>query len=133
MTDTRRIAAAIKATYPHLSDAHCLRQAAQLVEALDHALNAGWDLGTMELVPQYGRTTELSMALKQLRLNSGISRQEVARQTEWSTQKIMRIENGGTGISITDLRALFRAYNVTDPRLIAHLENLARGLRRPPR
>jgi len=46
---------------------------------------------------------------------------------DWSPSKMLRIETGSNGISVTDLRALLSYYNLKDKRRIEDLINLARA------
>jgi len=48
---------------------------------------------------------------------------------DWSPSKVLRIETGAVGISVTDLRALLTYYNIDDKRQIEELVNLARAAR----
>lgn len=48
---------------------------------------------------------------------------------DWSLSKIIRIENGATGISTNDLRALLSLYQITDPARVQDLVELARSAR----
>jgi hypothetical protein len=56
----------------------------------------------------------------------------VASALEWSMSKLLRIEAGSIGVSVTDLRALVDLYQVTDQQLVADLADAARESRRPP-
>jgi hypothetical protein len=53
---------------------------------------------------------------------------EVVKELDWSISKLIRIENGSVGISVTDLRALAGVYRA-DPDLIEELVKLARVTR----
>jgi len=46
---------------------------------------------------------------------------------DWSPSKMLRIETGSNGISVTDLRALLSYYNLKDKRRIEELIDLARA------
>lgn len=72
----------------------------------------------------------LRAELKKARQRSGLTQEEVASRTEWSESKIIRIEGGGSGISVTDLRALLDLYGVTDPGQVKLLEGLARAAKK---
>ncbi len=71
----------------------------------------------------------LSAELQRLRHAARLKQEEVARALEWSTSKLIRIEGGTVGISITDLMALLSHYGVTDTDRTAELAELARGAR----
>jgi hypothetical protein len=53
----------------------------------------------------------------------------VTDQVEWSTSKLIRIENGQVGISVSDLQALLAIYEVTDAKRVDELKELARATR----
>jgi transcriptional regulator with XRE-family HTH domain len=71
----------------------------------------------------------LTAELQRIRRNAGKTQEEVARALEWSPSKLMRIEGGNSGISITDLQALLRCYGVTEEARVEELSVLARGAR----
>jgi hypothetical protein len=48
---------------------------------------------------------------------------------DWSPSKMLRIEAGAVGISVTDLRALLDHYHMKDKQQINELLNLARAAR----
>jgi transcriptional regulator with XRE-family HTH domain len=74
----------------------------------------------------------LRVELRRLRSEADMTQREVASALEWSPSKVIRIESGQVGISVTDLRALAGLYGVTaGPRLDA-LAELARGGKRQP-
>lgn len=79
--------------------------------------------------PMYQRR-RLRSALRRLRDQAGETQREAAHALEWSPSKLIRIETGAVGISITDLRALLAHYGVIDNELIAELEEAARDSRR---
>jgi hypothetical protein len=56
----------------------------------------------------------------------------VAAALEWSTSKLIRIENGDHGISTTDLRALLDEFGVTEADKRDQLAEMARTARREP-
>jgi len=72
----------------------------------------------------------LRAELKKARQHSGLTQEQVASQTDWSESKIIRIEGGTSGISVTDLRALLNLYGVTDPEQVKLLEGLARAAKK---
>lgn len=57
------------------------------------------------------------------------TQQQVAQAMDWSMSKVLRIEKGAVGISITDLRALLDYYDVKDEQQAAELIELARATR----
>jgi transcriptional regulator with XRE-family HTH domain len=71
----------------------------------------------------------LTAELQRVRRNAGKTQEEVARALEWSPSKLIRIEGGNVGISITDLQALLRYCDVTEEARVQELSILARGAR----
>lgn len=64
--------------------------------------------------------------MRKARDQRGLTQKEVAEALDWSTSKVIRIENGSVGLSVTDLRALLQQYRITDD---AEVERLVRGVR----
>jgi transcriptional regulator with XRE-family HTH domain len=56
----------------------------------------------------------LRLELRRLREQADLQQAEVAKRLDWSASKLIRIENGSVGISVTDLRALIAHYDVPD-------------------
>ena len=52
--------------------------------------------------------------LRQQRDARQLTQKEVAEALDWSPSKLIRIERGPVGISVTDVRALLQHYGVTD-------------------
>ncbi|GHA12372.1 transcriptional regulator [Streptomyces echinoruber] len=73
----------------------------------------------------------LRLELRRAREAAGQTQTEAAQALEWSLSKIMRIEAGTVSVSVTDVRALIQQYGVTDPKLVAELEEAARGSKGP--
>lgn len=73
----------------------------------------------------------LRAELKTLREGLGQTQKDVADALEWSSSKVIRIENGPVGISITDLKALLFHYKVVDDERVDELLELARGSKQP--
>ncbi len=71
----------------------------------------------------------LRTILRRHRDNRGLTQDQVAVALDWSLSKVIRIESGSVGISVTDLRALLSLYGVTDT---APLIELARSARKAP-
>ncbi len=61
-----------------------------------------------------------------------MKQREVAEQLDWSPSKVIRIEAGSVGVSVTDVRVLLTHYGITDPEQVAALTEMARAARRPP-
>jgi transcriptional regulator with XRE-family HTH domain len=59
-----------------------------------------------------------------------MTQKDLAAALDWSVSKVVRIENGDTGISTTDLRALLAECGVREPARIDELVALARMSRR---
>ena len=52
----------------------------------------------------------LRMELRRLREAARLHQSDVAQRLDWSISKLIRIENGSVGISVTDLLALMSLY-----------------------
>ncbi len=72
----------------------------------------------------------LRIELRKSRDETGQSQKEVADALAWSPSKLLRIENGMVGITVTDLRALLDHYGVRDRRRVEELSKLAQQSRR---
>jgi transcriptional regulator with XRE-family HTH domain len=69
--------------------------------------------------------------LRAARTKAGLTRDEAVDELDWSLSKLVRIETGEQGVSVTDLRAMLGLYKVTDKTKLRQLEQLARESRRP--
>ncbi|PZG77152.1 XRE family transcriptional regulator [Streptomyces sp. NTH33] len=69
----------------------------------------------------------LRIELRKARENAGMTQRDAANALEWSLSKLIRIEAGTVSLGVTDLRAMLQLYEVTDPGLVAELEDAARG------
>jgi transcriptional regulator with XRE-family HTH domain len=56
-----------------------------------------------------------------------LTQKDVAEALDWSPSKLIRIENGTVGISITDLKALLLHYKITDEARVDELVGMARA------
>ncbi len=74
---------------------------------------------------------KLLSELKQAREAQRLTQDSVAEALDWSTSKVIRIEQGKSGISVTDLRALLLHYGITEPARVDELVGLARATKRP--
>ena len=74
---------------------------------------------------------KLRSALRKGRQGMSLTQQLAAEALEWSLSKIIRIETGNVGVSVTDLRAMLKLYDITDPGTVATLEEAARGSKGP--
>lgn len=70
--------------------------------------------------------------LKKARESAGLKQREVAEQLDWSPSKVIRIEAGTVGVSVTDVRVLLGHYGITDQAQVKALTDMARAARRPP-
>ncbi len=68
--------------------------------------------------------------LKRARETSGMTQQQVAEVFGWSPSKVIRIENGKIGISITDAMALVQHYGISGDEA-TELVSLAKAARQP--
>jgi transcriptional regulator with XRE-family HTH domain len=65
------------------------------------------------------------MELRQARLKSNMTQNDVARELGWSLSKLIRIETGRVKTSRTDLKALLSHYGLTDEEFVEELVRLA--------
>ena len=56
----------------------------------------------------------LRVELRKLRLEAGLTQSDVVKAMEWSTSKLIRIENGDVSISVNDLKVLLAYYGISD-------------------
>lgn len=70
---------------------------------------------------------KLRLALKAARDKTGLTQRDAADRLDWSLSKVIRIEAGTVSLSVTDLQAMLRLYEVTDEALVEELEQAARG------
>lgn len=73
----------------------------------------------------------LRTELRQRRDAVQLTQREVAEALDWSPSKLIRIERGPVGISVTDVRALLQHYRVTDEQQVETLVALARASKKP--
>lgn len=74
----------------------------------------------------------LRVELKRLRAQAKLTQREVAQALDWSPSKVIRIESGQVGISVTDLRALATHYNLESGPELEELADMARWSKRQP-
>ncbi|MET9000759.1 helix-turn-helix transcriptional regulator [Amycolatopsis sp. NPDC004169] len=60
-----------------------------------------------------------------------LTQKDVAEALDWSTSKLIRIENGTVGLSITDLKALLVHYGITDRNRVETYVAMAKAGREP--
>lgn len=70
---------------------------------------------------------KLRLALKAARDTKSLTQREAAESLDWSLSKIIRIEAGTVSLSVTDLQAMLRLYEVGDAERVQELEQAARG------
>ena len=63
----------------------------------------------------------IRLALREARENAGLTQLEVAEQMEWSSSKVIRIENGEVTIAPNDLRYLLSYLGIKDKMAVADL------------
>src|SRR5580698_10933012 len=73
----------------------------------------------------------LRIALRRAREGAQLTQRGASEKLDWSLSKVIRIEAGAQGLSVTDLKAMCETYAVTDEELIATLTAAARGSRGP--
>ncbi|MEV4054912.1 helix-turn-helix transcriptional regulator [Amycolatopsis sp. NPDC049688] len=69
--------------------------------------------------------------IREAREALSLTQREVAEALDWSVSKIIRIENGSVGLSITDLKALLLHYGITDRDRVETYVKLAKAGRQP--
>jgi transcriptional regulator with XRE-family HTH domain len=67
--------------------------------------------------------------MRAAREGAGLTREQAAGKLDWSLSKMVRIETGDQGLSVTDLRAMLALYEVIDKETIERLTALARSSR----
>jgi transcriptional regulator with XRE-family HTH domain len=71
-------------------------------------------------------------ALRKAREGAGLTQREAARELDWSMSKLVRIEAGSVGVSITDLRAMLALYSVDNDDQVSELVEMTRASRERP-
>src|SRR6185437_9083161 len=61
----------------------------------------------------------LRTELRNARLKTSLTQEQVAKAMVWSLSKMIRIETAQTGISVNDLKALLSLYGITDKDQVA--------------
>jgi transcriptional regulator with XRE-family HTH domain len=75
------------------------------------------------------RRRRIKAALRKAREDVPLTQAEAAQRLDWSLSKLIRIEAGTVGVSVSDLRALLALYRVTDRETVQSLIESARGSR----
>ncbi|MGW6936080.1 helix-turn-helix domain-containing protein [Lentzea sp. NPDC054927] len=81
--------------------------------------------------PVVVKQRQLLGVLKQARESLDLTQQSVADALDWSVSKVLRIEQGKTRVSVTDLKALLLHYRITESDQVNELVELARATKRP--
>jgi transcriptional regulator with XRE-family HTH domain len=71
-------------------------------------------------------------ALRKAREGAGLTQREAARELDWSMSKLVRIEAGSVGVSITDLRAMLALYSFENDDQVNELVEMARASKERP-
>jgi transcriptional regulator with XRE-family HTH domain len=71
----------------------------------------------------------LRAELRRVRLEAGLTQDQVAEALYWPLSKLIRIENGSVSISTNDLKALLQYYKITDDERVAELIGMGRVAR----
>lgn len=74
----------------------------------------------------------LRTALRQHREAADFTQRDAAAALDWSLSKLVRIESGNQGISVSDLQVALTLYGVTDEGTVAALRAVARAARSRP-
>ncbi|MEV1064758.1 helix-turn-helix transcriptional regulator [Streptomyces sp. NPDC050263] len=70
---------------------------------------------------------KLRLALKAFRDKTSLTQRDAATHLDWSLSKVIRIEAGTVSLSVTDLQAMLRLYEITDEAVVEELQQAARG------
>jgi transcriptional regulator with XRE-family HTH domain len=74
----------------------------------------------------------LTAELRRLRADAKLTQRQVADELDWSPSKVIRIEQGAVRIGVTDLQALLKLYDVTEPTAVAELTTMAKASKKLP-
>jgi len=74
---------------------------------------------------------QLRQDLRRLRESARLQQAEVANSLDWSQSKLIRIENGSVGVSVTDVKALATLYHAS-PDVVEDLARRARMAKERP-
>lgn len=69
--------------------------------------------------------------IREARETLHLTQKDVAEALDWSVSKLIRIENGSVGLSITDLKALLLHYGITDRDRVETYVEMAKAGRKP--
>jgi len=107
---------------------------------LDMLLVARWHIdaqhsdtmGAKQMADPAALRRRLRTELRRAREEAHKTQRDVADALFWSPSKVIRIENGQTGVSVTDLKALLDLYGMRDTARTSELVELARQSRKQP-
>jgi transcriptional regulator with XRE-family HTH domain len=71
----------------------------------------------------------LGLELRRRREALNLKQREAAEQLEWSLSKLIRVESGAHGVSVSDLKAMIEVYRISDQSQIDALMAAARSSR----
>ncbi|GAA3995967.1 MULTISPECIES: helix-turn-helix domain-containing protein [Streptomyces] len=104
-----------------------------MATTLEHSVTLGrWDYEEMASKDPAVERRRVRLALRTFRNEAGLNQPDVAQALSWSPSKVIRIEGGSVGVSVTDLRALLDLYGITESDVRQQLEEAARESRKPP-
>lgn len=78
-----------------------------------------------------GQLRRLRAVLRQERDSKGYTQRDVAEALDWSPSKLIRIEKGTVGISVTDLKALLLHYDITERERVDQLVDMVKAGKKP--
>ena len=81
--------------------------------------------------PSYYRR-RVREALRKAREATGLTQRDAAAKLDWSPSKLVRIEAGSVGVSITDLRALLALYEIASEGAVDELVQMTRAAKERP-
>jgi transcriptional regulator with XRE-family HTH domain len=89
-------------------------------------------MGATQMADPAALRRRLRTELRRARDDAQKTQRDVAEALFWSPSKVIRIESGQTGVSVTDLKALLDFYGVQDDAKVAELVEMARRSRKQP-
>jgi transcriptional regulator with XRE-family HTH domain len=89
-------------------------------------------MGATQMADPAALRRRLRTELRRARDDAQKTQRDVAEALFWSPSKVIRIESGQTGISVTDLKALLDFYGVQDDAKVGVLVEMARRSRKQP-
>jgi transcriptional regulator with XRE-family HTH domain len=87
-------------------------------------------MGATQMADPAALRRRLRTELRRARDDAQKTQRDVAEALFWSPSKVIRIESGQTGVSVTDLKALLDFYGVRDDAKVAELVEMARRSRK---